>query len=82
MDANRIRFIADDLLGAFETLDRKDATYHAMLGLIDILLHVADDPASIRLASRIKAMIDEECGIDDGNAGNLVDGEIPPSVAL
>ncbi|MDO1580887.1 hypothetical protein Q2T52_02145 [Rhizobium oryzicola] len=82
MDAEKVRFIAVDLLGAFETLDREDATYHAMLGLSDILLHVADDPVAVDLVSRIEDMIDRECGVGKPDASELIDGEVPPLVSL
>ncbi|MBB3997183.1 hypothetical protein [Aureimonas pseudogalii] len=53
MDANKVRFWAYEALSGFETLGPRDAAEGAILNLLDILLHVADDPASIALVERI-----------------------------
>lgn len=82
MDVARIRFMTEQALGAFETLDRDDATYHAMLGLSDILLYVADDPVAIDLVRRIEALIDRECGGTKPNTADLGNGEHTPLVTL
>lgn len=63
IDGARLRFLAVEALSGFETQDRNDATYGALLNLSNILLHVADDPIAVALVSRIETMIDGECRV-------------------
>nr|WP_228929757.1 hypothetical protein [Roseibium aggregatum] len=54
MDTNRVRFLAYSALQGFETLDPEDALDGAIADLLDILLHVANDPVAVSLAERIE----------------------------
>lgn len=65
MDAERVRFWAYEALSGYETLDAQDATEGATLNLLDILLHVTDDPASVALVERIETRIRDKNPIHD-----------------
>ena len=74
MDAERIRFWAYEALSGYETQSHEEATDGAILNLLDILSHVADDPTAVSLIERTKATVRLKRIVCDRNASDLAYG--------
>lgn len=82
MDVIKVRQLAFHALSGFRDMEKDDAVEMALWDLCDILLHVANDPASVALVARIESSIRGERPVGEAQVSDAVDAYCLPDMSL